>query len=142
MRFLSILSLLATASVCVLAQETSASSAPNTQSTDDSDSDSDSSCDAQNCYNNCPRDPARNGINQQRISYCNAAGQLSSTSASTTATTTATRTSTASATETESASSTSDGAAASETADDGAGYLTGSVVSAGFGLGVVFLGLV
>ncbi|KAF2166838.1 hypothetical protein M409DRAFT_54618 [Zasmidium cellare ATCC 36951] len=25
------------------------------------------------CYNNCPSDPRRNGIDQQNVSYCNAA---------------------------------------------------------------------
>ncbi|KAL4969001.1 GPI anchored serine-threonine rich protein [Aspergillus stella-maris] len=167
MRFLSAISLLATVSVCALAQETSTSSASSPQTTDDSHS----SCDAQNildacvnsiqaqvdncganewdclceqtnnmltCYNNCPGDPARNGVNQQRISYCNAAGQLSSTSTSATATSTRTRTTTAS--ETETATSTSDGAAASETADDGVDGLRGSVVGAGVGLGVALLG--
>ncbi|KAL4954788.1 hypothetical protein BDW69DRAFT_162439 [Aspergillus filifer] len=167
MRFPSIISLLATASVCALAQETSTSSASSSQTTDDSDR----SCAAQNildacvnsiqaqvdncganewdclceqtnnmltCYNNCPGDPARNGVNQQRISYCNAADQLSSTSTSTTAT--FTRTSTTTASETETATSTSEGAAASETADDGVDSLRGNVVGAGVGLGVALLG--
>ncbi|KAL4930098.1 GPI anchored serine-threonine rich protein [Aspergillus undulatus] len=165
MRVLPTLSLLATAAVSVLAQQTETSTAPGTQSTSDSDSD----CPAQNildacvdsisgqlddcganewdclctqtenlltCYNNCPNDPARYGINQQRTSYCNAADQLSTTTTSTSATTTSARTSTA--TETESATSTSDGAAVSETADDRAGRLE---VGLGVGLGLAAMGV-
>ncbi|KAL5341723.1 hypothetical protein BJX70DRAFT_24769 [Aspergillus crustosus] len=121
MRFLSALSLLATTSVYVLAQDTptSTTTAATTQST--------TSCDAQNildaciqsiqiqvencgpnewdclceqtnnlltCYNNCPLDPGRIGVQQQKVSYCNAAGITSTTTTTRASTTSTTATST------------------------------------------------
>ena len=85
------------------------------------------------CYNNCPKDGSRAGIQQQRISYCNAAGKLS-----TSTTHSATKTATATSSDTE-ASSTSDGAAASATADDAASRLEIGL-GAGFGVGLAVLG--
>ncbi|BCS25661.1 GPI anchored serine-threonine rich protein [Aspergillus puulaauensis] len=85
------------------------------------------------CYNNCPNDGSRTGIQQQRISYCNAAGQLSSST-----TRPATKTATATSSDTD-ASSTSDGAAASATADDAASRLEIGL-GAGFGVGLALLG--
>ncbi|OJI97638.1 hypothetical protein ASPVEDRAFT_302118 [Aspergillus versicolor CBS 583.65] len=157
MRFLSVLSVLASASVSVLAQETATSTGTSTPKNGGS------SCDAQNildacvesiqeqvdacgpnewdclceqtnnmltCYNNCPNDGSRTGIQQQRISYCNAAGTLSTSS---------TRPATKTATATSDASSTSDGAAASATADDAASRLEIGL-GAGFGVGLAVLG--
>ncbi|CBF87688.1 hypothetical protein AN1338.2 [Aspergillus nidulans FGSC A4] len=168
MHLLSLLSVLASASVCVLAQDATSTTTTTQPS---------STCLAQNildtclesvqgrvdacganewrclcdettslltCYDNCPDDGGRNGVAQQRTSYCNAADQLepTSTTSMTTATTTSTRTSSATdgdATATTS-TSTSDGAAASETADDAAGRVQlalGFGVGAGVGLAVL-----
>ncbi|KAL2832024.1 hypothetical protein BDW59DRAFT_139565 [Aspergillus cavernicola] len=97
------------------------------------------------CYNNCPEDTGRTGVEQQRVSYCNAAGLVSSSSTtSRTATSTNTSTSTATSTSTSTdseetgATTTSSGAASAETSDDAA---VGSVrVDMGL-LGLVVLGV-
>ncbi|KAL2817873.1 hypothetical protein BJX63DRAFT_96673 [Aspergillus granulosus] len=166
MRFLSVVSLLA-ASVAVLAQgtETSASSPAATGDSCDAQTildtclasiqvqvdncgpnEWDCLCEQTNnlltCYNNCPRDGGRNGVQQQKVSYCNAAeaaGLLSSTT-STSATTTSTATSTAS--QDDEATPTSSGAASPEPSDDAAagvsldGRLGGLV-----GVGLAVLGI-
>ncbi|KAL4999576.1 hypothetical protein BDV10DRAFT_53618 [Aspergillus recurvatus] len=168
MRLLSLLSVLASASVCVLAQDaTSTTTATQSSST----------CLAQNildaclesvqgrvdacganewrclcdettslltCYDNCPNDGNRNGVAQQRTSYCNAADQLEPTSTTSTTFATTTSTKTASATDGDTTAvtgtSTSNGPAASETVDDAAGRVQlalGLGVGAGVGLAVL-----
>lgn len=69
----------------------------------------------QTCYGNCPGDPGKNGVDQQKIAYCNAAKSVSTISAGTnTATSVASAmtdtatSSTTTATETETATSTGD----------------------------------
>ncbi|KAL4785137.1 hypothetical protein BJX76DRAFT_325698 [Aspergillus varians] len=161
MRLLSIFSFLATLSVCVLAQDTtSTATSTHTASSCDaqnildacvksiqvqvdacSSNEWDCLCEQTSnmltCYNNCPGDGGRNGVQQQRLSYCNAAGQLSSTSTSSHSIT-ATRTTTSSE-ETAVTSTSSEGAAASETAEDAAMRLEMGL-GAGVGVGLVMLG--
>ncbi|KAL4809719.1 hypothetical protein BDV18DRAFT_157467 [Aspergillus unguis] len=165
MRLLSILSALATASVCVLAQETETSTTTAAQPS--------STCPAQNildtcvdtyrprldacganewsclcdetenlltCYNNCPGDGARNGIEQQRTSYCNTAKQLSSTTTTTTTSTSTTSTSTSTSTSDSSQTASATGAAASDTAEDGAGRVEMGL-GLGMGMGLAVLGM-
>ncbi|KAL3459893.1 hypothetical protein BJX64DRAFT_194056 [Aspergillus heterothallicus] len=95
------------------------------------------------CYNNCPHDGGRNGVQQQKVSYCNAAeaaGLLSSTTTSTSATTTRTATSTVSRDDDE-PTPTSDGAASPETSDDAAASVSMDVRLGGLvGLGLAVLG--
>ncbi|KAL3480091.1 hypothetical protein BJX99DRAFT_221249 [Aspergillus californicus] len=167
MRFFSILSLLA-ASVSVLAQAgTSTTTAPQASSTCeaqnildtclrsiqaqvDSCSPNDWGCLCEQtnnlltCYNNCPEDGGRNGVQQQKLSYCNAASLTSTTTSTTTSTSTstgtATSTSTSSSAEETGATTTSGGAAAEETSD---GAAVGNVrVNMGLvGAGLAMLGV-
>ncbi|KAL3489814.1 hypothetical protein BJX62DRAFT_150408 [Aspergillus germanicus] len=167
MRFLSVASLLA-ASVSVLAQGTGTSTSSPAATSSSCDAQNildtclrsiqiqvdncgpnewDCLCEQTNnlltCYNNCPNDGGRNGVQQQKVSYCNAAeaaGLLSSTTTSTSATTTSTATSTASQDDDE-PTPTSDGAASSETSDDAAAGVSMDVRLGGLvGLGLAVLG--
>ncbi|KAI9376812.1 hypothetical protein BJX61DRAFT_538508 [Aspergillus egyptiacus] len=167
MRLLSTVSVLA-ASVSVLAQGTETSTATATQSASgcaaqnilDACIDSiqiqvdacgpnewECLCEQTNnlltCYNNCPEDSGRFGVEQQKTSYCNAAGAFSSTTTSTTTATTAATTTTETATSTvsEAATSTTDGAGAAETSDGAAGSVRVDMgVGAGVGVGLALLG--
>ncbi|KAL4877169.1 hypothetical protein BJY04DRAFT_198688 [Aspergillus karnatakaensis] len=164
MRFLS-LTLLATVSVSVFAQdvETSTTTTATTQQTTSScgaqyildaciqtiqsqvdacgPNEWDCLCEQANnmltCYNNCPGDPGRTAVQQQRDSYCNAAGITSTSTTSTTAT--STRTSSSTSTETE-ATTTSEGAAAETEDVDDAGVKLNVGLGVGGGVVLAVLG--
>ncbi|KAL2872159.1 GPI anchored serine-threonine rich protein [Aspergillus lucknowensis] len=89
------------------------------------------------CYNNCPGDGGRNGVQQQKVSYCNAAGMFSSTTTSTRTTSTSTSTATSNT-----SSPTGDGPASPETSDGAAVGNVGVDLGLGavVGLGLAVLG--